>query len=290
MVICAPGEYIPYPNHSQISYMGPSVAMCMVDCRAERRLDQICTEDTYDTLFALLNNLPPSTEQLIMLLGVPIVYPRMSIAENILSSKFNPLNLVAKVTPNHLAGYTNKFDQNVELLDDLNDHWCAKPHKRERNALVLRLQELALDKKLRVIFLSGDVHCAAVGELHTLYHKEKNKVEPTLDHRLMFNVVSSAIVNTPPPFGPVALNNQFASHKHRTLHHHFTDEVQLPLFEIDTDGSSRTRMQYVMDKRNYALFNFDHGTHDLNIDVMVEIKQGEGKTKAYRVVAPPPRW
>lgn len=40
--------------------------------------------------------------------GVPIVYPRMSIAENILSSKFNPLNLVAKVTPNHLAGYTNK--------------------------------------------------------------------------------------------------------------------------------------------------------------------------------------
>lgn len=55
---------------------------------------------------------------------------------------------------------------------------------------------------------------------------------------------------------------------------------QLPLFEIDTDGSSRTRMQYVMDKRNYALFNFDHGTHDLNIDVMVEIKQGEGKTKA----------
>jgi hypothetical protein len=55
---------------------------------------------------------------------------------------------------------------------------------------------------------------------------------------------------------------------------------QLPLFEIDTDGSSRTRMQYVMDKRNYALFNFDHGNHDLNIDVMVEIKQGEGKTKA----------
>ena len=51
--------------------------------------------------------------------GVPIVYPRMSIAENILSSKLNPLNLVAKLTPNHLAGYTNKFDQNVELLDDL---------------------------------------------------------------------------------------------------------------------------------------------------------------------------
>lgn len=51
--------------------------------------------------------------------GVPIVYPRMSIAENILGSKLNPLNLVAKFSPGHLAGYTNKFDQNVELLDDL---------------------------------------------------------------------------------------------------------------------------------------------------------------------------
>lgn len=30
----------------------------------------------------------------------------------------------------------------------------------------------------------------AKGELHTLYHKEVNKVERTLDHRLMFNVVS----------------------------------------------------------------------------------------------------
>jgi len=42
---------------------------------------------------------------------VPIIYPRMSIAENVLSSKFNPLNLVAKLSPGHLAGYTNKVGQ-----------------------------------------------------------------------------------------------------------------------------------------------------------------------------------
>jgi hypothetical protein len=69
MVIGNKGAFIPYPNHSQINYMGPSVQMCMLDCRAERKLDQINTEETYDKVFSLLYTLPASTEQLIMLLG-----------------------------------------------------------------------------------------------------------------------------------------------------------------------------------------------------------------------------
>lgn len=290
MVICNDGAFIPFPNHSQICYMGPSVQMCMLDCRAERKLDQICTEETYNQIFPLLERLPPSTEQLIMLLGVPIAYPRMSIAENVLSSKFNPINWAAKIAPGNLGGYSNKFDTNVELLDDLSDHWCAKLHKAERNDLIKRLQEVALVHKLRITFLSGDVHCAAVGELRTLYHKESHKVEPSLDHRMMYNVVTSAIVNTPPPLPPVLLANTFASHKHRTLHHHSTDEISIPLFETDTDGSARKRTQYVMDKRNYALFQLDKHTHELIIDIQVEIAKGVGKTKGYRIVAAPPRW
>ena len=55
--------------------------------------------------------------------------------------------------------------------------------------------------------------------------------------------------------------------------------TQLPIFSVDTDGSERERMCYVMDKRNYALFNFDHSTREMNIDVMVEIKKGDGKCK-----------
>jgi len=39
-------------------------------------------------------------------------------------------------------------------------------------------------------------------------------------------------------------------------------------------------MQYIMDKRNYALFDFDHSSHELMMDIMVEMKKGEGKTKA----------
>jgi hypothetical protein len=51
-------------------------------------------------------------------------------------------------------------------------------------------------KQLRITFLSGDVHCAAVGLLKTRPHGGRD-MDPRLDHRYMLNVVSSAIVNTP---------------------------------------------------------------------------------------------
>jgi len=51
-------------------------------------------------------------------------------------------------------------------------------------------------KKLRITFLSGDTHCAAVGLLKTLSPGGRG-VDPKVDHRYMLNVISSAIVNTP---------------------------------------------------------------------------------------------
>ncbi len=54
------------------------------------------------------------------------------------------------------------------------------------------MQHIAKDKHMRVTFLSGDVHCAAVGVLKT-FVKGKNAVEipPPMDYRYMLNVVSS---------------------------------------------------------------------------------------------------
>lgn len=58
-------------------------------------------------------------------------------------------------------------------------------------------------KRLRITFLSGDVHCAAVGVLKTLSRPTGGKsgknldVLPATDYRYMINVVTSAIVNTP---------------------------------------------------------------------------------------------
>lgn len=40
----------------------------------------------------------------------------------------------------------NEFDGDVEVLDDLNDHWCSKHHKRERNKLIKDLMEFGAKK------------------------------------------------------------------------------------------------------------------------------------------------
>jgi len=68
--------------------------------------------------------------------------------------------------------------------------------QRERNAFIQRLQEFALHKKVRISFLSGDVHAAAVGEFKTLKVKGQAGVEPTNDYRYMLGITTSAIVNT----------------------------------------------------------------------------------------------
>jgi hypothetical protein len=56
-----------------------------------------------------------------------------------------------------------------------------------------------------VTFLSGDVHCAAVGLLHTYYghHGEPKDLEPSKDHRYMMNVSlagsSAGVISVGPP-------------------------------------------------------------------------------------------
>lgn len=47
----------------------------------------------------------------------------------------------------------NNIDGGVEVLDDLNDHWTAKNHKQERSIVIEDLQDLAIDKSLRVTML-----------------------------------------------------------------------------------------------------------------------------------------
>jgi hypothetical protein len=47
----------------------------------------------------------------------------------------------------------NNIDGGVEVVDDLNDHWTAKNHKHERSIIIEDLQDLAMDKSVRVTLL-----------------------------------------------------------------------------------------------------------------------------------------
>ena len=225
------GPYINALSRSVFLKLGRKLAFLGLDCRTERMRDEILSQETYDIVFDRVRAeiVKGETKHLLVLLGVPIAYPRLNFLENILTSRaIDPIKAIGRT--GMLGGFVNKFDGGVEILDDLDDHWTAKHHKAERNWFIQELQELAAEKSVRVTILGGDVHLGAVGQFYT---PKTFGVGKDRDHRYMPNVISSAIVNTPPPTMMADVLNR------RNKVHHLdqeTDEDMIPMFEVDVDG------------------------------------------------------
>ncbi|KAH8833526.1 hypothetical protein DL96DRAFT_1456583 [Flagelloscypha sp. PMI_526] len=287
LIIGGDGPYVPFPSHSFLAYLGPKTRILLLDCRAERKKDQVCSPFQYEKVFKRLKAIPSGVEHLVIQVGVPIFYPRMVFLESALESKLNPITALAKNGSMGLSGFVNKFNADAELLDDLNDHWCAKSHKTERNWLVQQTQEIAKHQKLRISWLSGDVHCAAVGVVKSLIGKKEHPLPPEQDHRWMVNVVTSAIVNTPPPNAVISLVSSLATKTHRTLHKVDTDEAMLPVFDKETNGNPR-KQKYIMGARNWCGVRHENGS--MVYTIQVEKDKGVGTTVPYSVSVPPPGW
>ncbi|KAI9894676.1 MAG: hypothetical protein M1814_002032 [Vezdaea aestivalis] len=248
------GPYINELSRSVFIHFGPNIAFLGLDCRTERMRDEILSEDTYDLIFDRCDKeiMRGTTKHLIVLLGVPIAYPRLVFLEQILTSRLmDPVKALGRT--GMLGGFLNKFDGGVEILDDVDDHWTAKGHKEERNWLLQELQELAAAKSVRITILSGDVHLAAVGRF---YSNPRVGVPKDEDHRYMYNVISSAIVNTPPPDMMGDILN-----KRNKIHHldRETDEDMIPIFTHDVDGKSRNNKR-LLPRRNWcSIKEYHHG-------------------------------
>ena len=241
-----PGPYIRERSRSVFMHLGQQIAFLGLDCRTERQRDEILTEDSYDIIFDRLEDeiIKGKTKHLVVLLGVPIAYPRLNFLENVLTSKLmDPIKAMGRA--GMLGGFVNKFDGGVEILDDLDDHWTAKHHKEERNWFVKELQHIAETKSVRVTILGGDVHLGAVGRF---YSNKKLKIPKDKDARYMPNVISSAIVNTPPPDVMADILNK------RNKVHHLdanTDEDMVPIFTHDVDGKRRNN-NHLLPHRNWC--------------------------------------
>jgi len=140
----------------------------------------------------------------------------------------------------------------------MEDHYTARTHKKERNALIEKLQELAADYSVRVTILGGDVHLAALGRF---YSNPDLHVSAEKDHRYMVNVISSAITNEPPP-RPVADYLAW-----RNVVHHLnpqTEEAMLGLFNKDPGDSKKTAgyNNVTMPSRNFAAITENSPNHD----------------------------
>ncbi|KAF9699682.1 hypothetical protein EKO04_002598 [Ascochyta lentis] len=242
----SPGPYIKERSRSVFMHLGQQLAFLGLDCRTERQRDEILTEDSYDIIFDRLEDeiIKGKTKHLIVLLGVPIAYPRLNFLENILTSRLmDPIKAMGRA--GMLGGFVNRFDGGVEILDDLDDHWTAKHHKEERNWFIKELQHIAETKSVRVTILGGDVHLGAVGQF---YSNKKLKIPKDKDARYMPNVISSAIVNTPPPDMMADVLNK------RNKVHHLdanTDEDMIPIFTHDVDGKKRNN-NHLLPHRNWC--------------------------------------
>ncbi|KAJ7083825.1 hypothetical protein C8R43DRAFT_320318 [Mycena crocata] len=297
------GPYVPFPSHSFLGYMGPETYILLLDCRAERTKEQVCSQAEYQKVFERLSKLPPGVKHLCVQIGIPIAYPRLVFLEQALESKFNPLVALGKAGSMGLSSFVNKFNAEAELLDDLNDHWTSRLHKKERNWFVEQLQKFAKTHGIRICFLSGDVHCAAVGVFRTLKAAKEPVLPPLNDHRYMINVVTSAIVNTPPygsnrrytkeiltrhrPNGVITMVSSLASKNHKTIHHISTDETMIPIFKMETNGKSR-KQKFIMGRRNWCQVNWDNG--EWVFEIRVEKEKGLGETVGYSVRSPAPQW
>jgi hypothetical protein len=242
-----PGPYINHHSRSVFMHLGKHIAFLGLDCRTERQRDEIITNKTYDLVLERCRNeiIEGETKHLILLLGIPIAYPRLVWLENILTSRvMDPVKALGRAGILK-GGFLNKFDGGVEILDDLDDHWTAKSHKHERNDLILDLQDLSAEKSVRITILGGDVHLAAIGQF---YSNPKLRVPKDKDHRYMPNIISSAIVNTPPPELMADLLN-----KRDRVHelNQYTAEDMIPMFTHDVDGKRRNNKR-LLPRRNWC--------------------------------------
>lgn len=259
------GPYIKQHSHSVYARLGSSVAFYGLDCRTERKRDQVVTPASYKQMFDRIRKEVRDSngeiEHLLLMLGVPFAYPRLVWLESLLSSSMmKPIKKLAK--HGMFGGVLNQFDGSIEVLDDLDDHWCAKHHKHERNTLVKDLLSLGKELGIRITVLSGDVHLAGIGRF---YSNDKN-VAPENDPNHMLNVISSAIVNTPPPTKVADFLN-----KRNKIHHlsHHVHEDMVPLFTVDVDNSSRNN-QRLLPRRNWCSIK----------------RQNENSTNAAKVAGP----
>lgn len=243
------------------------MAFVGIDARTERTRHQVNYPETYDLIFSRLREELSAAKQqgqpirhLIVLLGIPIAYPRLTWLENVFSSPFlGPLKLLNRRF-GFGGGFFNHFDGSVDLLDDLDDHYTARTHKRERNSLIERLQGVCAEHSVRATILGGDVHLAAFGRF---YSNPKLGIPIENDHRYIPNVISSAIVNKPPP---AAVANLLA--RRNKIHHlnRDTDETLLKLFDKDPGESSKTagHNNVTMPSRNFAIItenSANNGSH-----------------------------
>ncbi|EFE41526.1 hypothetical protein TRV_03747 [Trichophyton verrucosum HKI 0517] len=272
-----------------IKYLGPAIAVVGPDCRSERSPHQVLAGPTYQGIFPKVATLPPSVQHCIWMVSVPLVYPRLESAEHFVQTVATgkkavtgAYNMLGRVTSS-VAGVVGAksavgsgFDSvkravgksglmgsvlspfgEIDIFDELKDQWTHESKDLERTYLIRTLQGIAHQRSIRMTFLSGAVNCCGAGLVHDPSH-------PT-DHKTMYQIISSAVVNAPPPSYILKLlhgNNKplyIPTNGQRSVTAQVSDtkEDMMELFQTDVSGQPREHRK-LMGRRNYvAIVGYD---------------------------------
>ncbi|KAB8208278.1 hypothetical protein BDV34DRAFT_54127 [Aspergillus parasiticus] len=233
-----PGPYISHRSRNLFMSLGGGVSLLGLDCRTERMNDEVLSEQTCDLIWDRCHReiVRGETKHLLVLLSIPVAYPRVAMVKNILNSRKS----LGKA--GLFGGFVNKSGSKVEIFDD---HWTAKHHKSERQYLIEDLQDLAADKSVRVTILSGDVHLAAIGQF---YSNPRLNLPKDKDYRYMPNIISSAIADMP----ETEMVSDTLNKRNRV--HHLdtnTDEDMIPIFTQDVNNKPRNNKR-LLPRRNWC--------------------------------------
>lgn len=238
-----------HKGHNFISQCGPKLSILLTDGRTERTPETIQAKESWDMIFARLKTeIPNTTEHLLAVFAVPLSFVRIKFAESLFEMLKNAPNMVRQLPG--VKG-TNSIFGLPELYDDLLDEWTHKDHIEERNTAIANFQKFAETSKCRVTFMSGDVHCTGLSRFRTTPSSSQEELLPTADPRFMYQVISSAIVNMPPP-----RNALRAYHYLGTKWHPFknTEEEFMNFFERMPEGGRKLRHRKLLPNRNWCFF------------------------------------
>ncbi|KAK2738265.1 hypothetical protein FQN57_007128 [Myotisia sp. PD_48] len=275
-----------------IKYLGPAIAVVGPDCRSERNPHQVLAGPTYQGIFPKVASLPPSVQHCIWMISVPLLYPRLETAEHLAQTMATgkkavtgAYNMLGKVTSSvagvvgakgavgsgfnsvkravgksGLMGSVLSPFGDIDILDELRDQWTHESKDLERTYLIRTLQGIAHQRNIRMTFLSGAVNCCGAGLVHDPSH-------PT-DHKTMYQIISSSVVNTPPASYIVKMlhnNNKplyVPANGQRSTPSQPTDtkEDMMEIFQTDVTGQPREHRK-LMGRRNYvAIVGYDPDT------------------------------
>jgi hypothetical protein len=307
-------------SYSTLKQLGPEVALLALDCRGERTPSQVLSTQSWQQVWQRLYALPSTVRHLIVVTGVPVVYPPLKLFEIVLNTAGAVKYLTNKACNTIVAGLcpivkcfwgaeeadkmyssyeqfksrvgkrgmmrpaVNDFGE-MDLNDDCLDHWTHPKRQPERLSMIHKLQSFAASRGVRVTFLAGDVHCCGVGRLYSTAGADHP------DCRLMYQVISSAIGNIPPPSAGLKAVTWLAREP-RTVDEQTSEEI-LDMFERDVDGQPPELGKKLLGRRNWCAIEPQHasssgvGGGGLDFTLMVEPCDYQQPSVSYPINIPP---